>query len=506
MEAHGLRRVVPGSRHRAISKLDDLIHAGFRRSGDRHLRARTDRVTCNATTQAKGCRALQFTYTTVGSAKRLSQIDLTIWDPKPGVDGKPTSSAAMTTTAVQKYSYDTDGKLTGAWDPRLGDGTAALKTVYTYQTVGTTHTMLSTITPPGEKPWQLNFDVSAELTSVTRAQDPAVGGSDATWTVDYDLALSGTGLPNLEASTVATWGQPQAPTEATAVFGPDASGTSDMTYADISYFTKEGRTTNTASYGAGAWQVDSTGYDSVGNVVWQLNEGNRNRALEAGGDTAAAANLLTTKSVYNGGGTRIKRVGTSAHRGTRRRHGNVWAPKDVQRVRRRGRRQPRARQANPRRERTSAEPARGATRLPGQHRRIVCLRPAENPVSVRQSRLNRRGRVELGMPTRTSTEISADTWSTELTRFDSEGKTIETRTPQGVSTTDGAGRTQSRRSPPTTQQMALPRSRHARTTPNGPARCARSPRRQPTRPSRLRQPPDMTTCSTPPAPKRRHRR
>ncbi len=397
-------------------------------------------VTCNATTQAKGCRALQFTYTTIGSAKRLSQIDLTIWDPKPGADGKPTSSAAMTTTAVQKYSYDTDGKLTGAWDPRLGDGASALKTTYTYQTVGTTHTMLSTITPPGEKPWQLNFDASAELTSVTRAQDAAVGGSDATWTVDYDIAMSGTGLPNLEASTVATWGQPQAPTEATAVFGPDAPGTSDMTYADISYFTKEGRTTNTASYGAGAWQVDSTGYDSVGNVVWQLNEGNRNRALAAGGDTAAAANLLTTKAVYNSAGTRVEAqwepartvvLANGAVMSGRPKTYNVYDDEaDASLVP--GRPTPDA----------SAPPQNLLV-----EQRDFLVSTDESFGFDRQRIRYRYDKVvstdgdgwKLGMPTRTLTEISADTWSTELTRFDTDGKTIETRTPQGVSTMDGAG-------------------------------------------------------------------
>ena len=44
----------------------------------------------------------------------------------------------------------------------------------------------------------------------------------------------------------------------------------------------------------------------------------------------------------------------------------------------------------------------------------------------------------LGIPTRTSTSLGSG-WSTSLTRFDTQGRVIETRTPQGVSTQDGAG-------------------------------------------------------------------
>lgn len=61
-------------------------------------------VTCNSTTQDQGCHALLMTYATVGSAKRLSQVDLRTWDPAAS-----SGAGAMTTTTVEKYSYDTSG-------------------------------------------------------------------------------------------------------------------------------------------------------------------------------------------------------------------------------------------------------------------------------------------------------------------------------------------------------------------------------------------------------------
>lgn len=66
---------------------------------------------------------------------------------------------------------------------------------------------------------------------------------------------------------------------------------------------------NTAAYGAGAWQIDSTRYDQNGNETWSLTARNRAHALNPTDDTdpAAAAlpdasdraDLLATVSVYS---------------------------------------------------------------------------------------------------------------------------------------------------------------------------------------------------------------
>ncbi|HEY0167563.1 MAG TPA: DNRLRE domain-containing protein [Jatrophihabitans sp.] len=396
-------------------------------------------VTCNATIQDKGCRALQLTYSTVGADKRLTQVDLRTWDPKPASNGLPGSSAAMSTIPVQKYSYDSAGKLTAAWDPRVGDGASALKRTYTYQSVGT-HTMLASLTSPGEKAWRFGFDSLARIETVKRAHDAAIGSGDATWAVVYAVPTSGTGLPDLSPGAASAWGQLQVPVQGTAVFEPGAPGTVDMTYADISYFTAEGRTTNTASYGAGAWQIDTMGYDSVGNTVWELDEGNRNRALAAGGNTAVAANLLSTKTLYAANGTRVWAVWEPARsvmlaNGTqisgRPKTVNVYDDEvDPSLVP--GRPVP--------------DPAEPPQNLLVETRKFLANTDDTIGYDLQRTRYRYDKVVPtdgdgwaLTTPTRVSTDMGGGIWSTQLTRFDSAGKIIETRTPQGVSTTDGAG-------------------------------------------------------------------
>ena len=287
-------------------------------------------VNCNVGTQDKGCHALLMTYATIAGQKRLTQVDLKTWDPKPGTNGLPDGTAAMVTVPVMKYAYDTTGMLTSAWDPRLDDPASGshIKTDYGYQTVSG-DTYLQTVTPPGQKPWNFNILFDGSLDSVTRAQDAAVGGSDAKWSVAYDVATSGTGLPDVSASATATWGQPVSPIKGTAVFGPDAPGTTDMTYADITYWDADGRTTNTASYGAGKWLIDSTGYLPNGNVFWTLDAAHRDAGLSYGWSPQTIAWMLGTRTDYSADGSRIDRVwGAEYVRHSPRRLTVVWAPRD----------------------------------------------------------------------------------------------------------------------------------------------------------------------------------
>ena len=287
-------------------------------------------VDCDATSQQPGCRALHLNYEMVpagtGTAKRLTSVDLRIYNPHTGSDGLPGTGAGMDTSTVAKYTYDADGQLASTWDPRAGDGSSALKTSYGYDTVNG-HTVLSSLTEPGLQPWAFHYDTSGagigRLTSITRPQDSAVGGSDATWTVKYDLPLSGGGLPDLTGDATATWGQPaaDAPTGGAAVFGPDrvpasSPSSDDYEYADLSYWTQSGRVTNTAGYGAGEWQIDSQRYDVQGNVIWQLTAKGRNQALAEGSteeDTAAAADKYATLTVYNDAGTRVEETYSPTH-------------------------------------------------------------------------------------------------------------------------------------------------------------------------------------------------
>lgn len=209
-------------------------------------------VTCSPSSLPAGCRALELTYSTISGAKRLTSVTAHAYDPKPAADGTPSTSAAMSSAVVANYDYDTSGRLTASWDPRIADGTSALKTTYSYATVAG-KTVLAEVGEPGLTPWEFHYATGGadegRLTSITRAQTPAVGGTAATWTVRYDLDTSSSGgRPDLSAAATATWGQVEAdaPVGGAAVWGPDripASSPSadDWEYASLSYWTKSGR-------------------------------------------------------------------------------------------------------------------------------------------------------------------------------------------------------------------------------------------------------------------------
>jgi len=240
-------------------------------------------VACNTTIQQPGCRALNLIYTSVNGQERLASVDLVIYDPKPDSHGRPSASAGMARVTVARYEYDSAGMLTASWDPRLHDGMQPLKTTYTYRQSGP-DTQLATLTPPGEDSWTFRYEPTGRITGAERPRPDGSGTS--LWTVRYDVPTSETGLPQLTSDATAAWGQNEddAPLAGAAVWTPDrvpaaSPSNDDYTYASLYYFTAEGRTTNLAGYGAGAWQVDSFWYDAQGNVTRMLTAGNRGLAM-----------------------------------------------------------------------------------------------------------------------------------------------------------------------------------------------------------------------------------
>ncbi len=105
-------------------------------------------VTCteaNAKTAA-GCRSLTFAYksaTAWGGPEILGDRLNTI------TYYGPTAASTMSNWTVAQYNYNAEGRLIEEWDPRL----SALKEKYAYESGG----QLSTITPPGEEPWTLEY-------------------------------------------------------------------------------------------------------------------------------------------------------------------------------------------------------------------------------------------------------------------------------------------------------------------------------------------------------------
>ena len=416
-------------------------------------------VRCTPANQDPGCRALLLTYTSASAVadKRVAQVDLRIYDPKPTSTGEPGSGAGMTTTTVAKYAYNSSGVLTDQWDPRLdnADG-SSLKTSYALGSDANAKKLVS-VTEPGVAPWTFAYNSDGTFKSATRTTP---GGDPAVWTVAYGVSLSGTGLPDLRQSATATWGQTVAPIGAVAVFAPDKTPSGavpadgDWAYGTISYFTREGRTTNTASYGAGAWQVDSTMYDEQGNDIWSLDEGNRNTALSSGANSAAVANSLSTTTLYNGdiaassntpaipAGTRVEEVDGPTRPVVLKDGTQISArPKSINIY--------------------DDEAGALSVPIPGRPTTFPAGSAALNLVAEQDDSVIDQTGTEfdltktrnsydpvvsgdgdgwiLGAPTRVTTAYGTSVASTTLTRFDTEGKVIETRTPQGVATVNGAG-------------------------------------------------------------------
>jgi RHS repeat-associated protein len=257
-------------------------------------------VTCPAypATLNAGCRALRIVYATTSTATstipgdiagQVSGIWLDIYDPAKA------GGAGMTSTQVATYKYDASKRLVSQSDPRSN----VAATTYAYDT----NNHLTQVGSDGLTPYTLTYTgAGPKLASVTRARpagDPA-GGTATLANFIYDVPRSGTGLPDLSQTAVTKWGQVAAPTYAAAVFGPDYTGSltsPDYTYADLSYTDTQGYTTNTANYGAGAWQRTSADYDTHGNVIRVLDA--RALAKVVADAQPGEADQLATSTVYN---------------------------------------------------------------------------------------------------------------------------------------------------------------------------------------------------------------
>ncbi|MFJ4822058.1 DNRLRE domain-containing protein [Streptomyces bacillaris] len=249
-------------------------------------------ATCAATPSTKGCRILEYQYATATTASGTTlgnvagQVtQLRLWATAPG-------AATSTATVVSQYAYDSTGRLREQWDPRISP---ALKTAYTYDSAG----RVVTLTPPGELPWTFRYGRAGTSTvagdgmllAVSRptlkagTKDEQDGGT-ATTSVVYDVPLSGAKAPHqVTPGVTATWGQADAPTDATAVFpadqvpaSPNGSDLAADGYrkATITYTDASGREVNSGLPGR---HLTVKQYDRFGNTVFELNATNRDLAL-----------------------------------------------------------------------------------------------------------------------------------------------------------------------------------------------------------------------------------
>jgi RHS repeat-associated protein len=264
-------------------------------------------VSCEAAyaTTTEGCHALVYTYapmTKWGGAESLGKRLQAITYYAAG-NGGPWE--------VANYNYDTAGRLTEVWDPRISP---SLKEKYTYNGSG----QLATITPPGVEKWTFQYGAVEEESGTGRliaVERPSLlsSPSTATTTIAYGVPLAGSGAPyEMGPNAVSQWGQLDLPAEATAIFPPDevpsSSPPSSYSHATISYMDAEGRATNVSTpSGAGttAASISTSETDRFGNAVRELTPQNRLRALAAGAESLTRSHELETKRVYSTNGTEM---------------------------------------------------------------------------------------------------------------------------------------------------------------------------------------------------------
>lgn len=288
-------------------------------------------ATCAGTPSTKGCRILEYQYATTTTATGTTLGDtagqvtrIRLWTTAPG-------ATTSTATVVSQYAYDSTGRLREQWDPRISP---ALKTAYAYDGAG----RVTTLTPPGELPWTFEYGkagssavagdgmlLAASRPTLKAGSKDEQDGARAVTSVVYDVPLSGDKAPNQVApGDAVTWGQTDAPTDATAVFPADQVPSShtggdlaaaDYDKASITYTNASGREVNTGLPGR---HLTVTQYDRFGNTTFELTATNRELALgsaqyqvntqsELGilsDSTAERARQLGTVSVYSTDGKR----------------------------------------------------------------------------------------------------------------------------------------------------------------------------------------------------------
>jgi len=294
---------------------------------------------CTTAVPARGCEVLEYEYATVTTAAgstlgdvvdQVRAVKLWSWDPAAG---------AVTSAEVARYAYELvggAGRLREVWDARI---TPALKTAYAYDSAG----RVISVTTAGQLPWSFDYgtigaDTNAgwlhrtRRASLVQGSKTQTGPENATRIVYKVPMTRGAGGPyNLDTATVATWAQTEAPTDGTAIFGPqDDPGTVQASaslpgpdgykYATVHYLNAFGQEVNTATpaaNGVTTGNIDTIQYDRFGNGVFTLEATNRLLALGAlpnaasmltelelsALDTAGRAARLATASTYSGDGT-----------------------------------------------------------------------------------------------------------------------------------------------------------------------------------------------------------
>ncbi|MFF8775569.1 ricin-type beta-trefoil lectin domain protein, partial [Kitasatospora sp. NPDC015120] len=288
---------------------------------------------CTVNPLPRGCEVTEYDYAKATTATattpgdyldRIRSVKVWSWNP---------ATSKQEAVEVTHYVYDDKGRIAQVWDPRLAQ---PLKTTYSYDADG----RVTQVSAAGQLPWNFDYGKAAadqdpgRLLKVRRAalaqgSRDQVNGEVAT-NVVYEVPLtSGTagGPYDMGGADVAKWAQTDAPTDATAVFGPeDDPGTNTATAAKpgkdgykpatVHYLNASGNEVNTASPSiTPGGDIDTTEYDRYGHAVRVLQATNRAIALGTHPDadrfaaelnlpagSADRARLLDSRTVYTADG------------------------------------------------------------------------------------------------------------------------------------------------------------------------------------------------------------
>ncbi|MFB8235551.1 ricin-type beta-trefoil lectin domain protein [Kitasatospora purpeofusca] len=251
---------------------------------------------CTVDPLPRGCEVMEYDYAKSTTATagapgdyldRVKAAKVWSWNP---------ATSKQEAVEVAHYAYDDKGRIAQVWDPRLAQ---PLKISYGYDTDG----RVTQVAAAGQLPWNFDYGRAAadqdpgRLLKVRRAtlapgSKDQVNGEIATAVVyEVPLTRDAGGPYDLSGAAAATWAQTDAPTDATAVFGPeDDPGTHTATAAKpgkdgykpatVHYLNASGNEVNTATPSVTpGGDIDTTEYDRYGHAVRTLEATNRAIAL-----------------------------------------------------------------------------------------------------------------------------------------------------------------------------------------------------------------------------------
>lgn len=149
----------------------------------------------------------------------------------------------------------------------------------------------------------------ANGTPFTPLPEPPSVGTSSVSTLEYQVPLSGTGVPQMGSSEVAKWGQTDVPNEAMAILPPDAPmgwPAKEYTRAKIVYLDVKDRAVNVSTPAGG---IATTEYNAYNDVKRTLSPDNQAKAMKESCEStehcksAELAGMLDTESTYEEGGS-----------------------------------------------------------------------------------------------------------------------------------------------------------------------------------------------------------